>query len=51
MYHMTRQTTRQMVTMTIKQHEWLQAKAERLGISVSELIRRIVDEYREGEEK
>ena len=25
---------------------WLQTEAERLGISVGELVRRIVDEYR-----
>jgi hypothetical protein len=46
---MSNQSTRRMVTLTAKQDAWLKAKAERLGISVSELIRRIVDEYREGE--
>jgi hypothetical protein len=39
-----------MVTMTAKQHEWLQRKADRLGISISELIRRVIDEYRRDEE-
>lgn len=38
-----------MVTMTTKQYEWLSRKAERLGISVSELIRRIIDEHRQEE--
>jgi hypothetical protein len=47
---MSKQSTRRMVTLTAKQDNWLQAKAERLGISVSELIRRIIDEHRQEEE-
>ncbi len=42
---------RQTVSLTTKQHDWLKRKADRLGITVSELIRRIVDEYREEQEK
>jgi hypothetical protein len=43
-----------MVTMhrsfTITEPQWmfLKTEAERLGISVSELMRRIIDQYREG---
>jgi hypothetical protein len=48
---MSKQSTRQMVTMTAKQYEWIKRKADRLGISVSETIRRIIDEYREREEE
>lgn len=40
-------TVRQSVTLTKPQHEVLAAEAERLGITVSDLIRRIVDEWRE----
>lgn len=39
---------RQMVTLTKPQAEFLKKEAERLGISVSDLIRRIIDAYREG---
>lgn len=38
---------RQSVTLTKPQHDVLVAEAERLGITVSDLIRRIVDEWRE----
>jgi len=47
---MSKKSTRRMVTLTAKQDNWLQAKAERLDISVSELIRRIIDEHRQEEE-
>lgn len=40
-------TVRQSVTLTKPQHEVLATEAERLGITVSDLIRRIVDEWRE----
>lgn len=38
---------KQMVSLTGPQIEYLKAEAERLGISVSDLIRRIVDKHRE----
>ena len=41
-------TVRQSVTLTNPQFEYLTAEAARLGISVSDLIRRIIDAYREG---
>jgi hypothetical protein len=47
---MSKQSTRRMVTLTAKQDAWLLRKSERLGISVSELIRRIIDEHRKEEE-
>ena len=36
-----------MVTLTKPQAEFLKLEAERLGVTVSELIRRIIDQYRE----
>jgi hypothetical protein len=42
---------RQMVTLTKPQAEFLKLEAERLGITVSEAIRRIIDAYREEKEK
>jgi hypothetical protein len=41
-------TKRQSVTLTEPQVKFLEAEAKRLGISVSDLIRRIIDQYREG---
>lgn len=38
---------KQMVSLTGPQIEYLKAEAARLGISVSDLIRRIVDKHRE----
>lgn len=38
---------KQMVSLTEPQITFLKAEAERLGISVSDLIRRIIDQYRE----
>jgi predicted DNA-binding ribbon-helix-helix protein len=40
-------TVRQTVTFTKPQYDWLKAEAERLGISVSDLIRRLIDEGRD----
>lgn len=40
-------TTRQSVTLTKPQGSFLKRESERLGISISDLIRRIVDQYRE----
>lgn len=39
--------------MTEEQHAWLEKKAAKMGIKISELLRRIIDEYRkrEGEKK
>lgn len=39
---------RHMVQLTKPQDEYITGKAKLLGISVSELVRRIVDEYIEG---
>jgi hypothetical protein len=41
------ETSRQSVTLTIPQLAFLKKEAKRLGISVSDLIRRIIDDYRE----
>lgn len=38
---------RQSVTLTSPQWAWLEKEAKRLGVSVSEAIRRIVDAHRE----
>lgn len=35
------------IRLTPPQHEFLTREAEKLGISVADLIRRIIDEYRE----
>jgi hypothetical protein len=40
-------TNRQSVTLTDPQLVFLKKEAKRLGISVSDLIRRIIDQYRE----
>ncbi len=37
---------RRNVLFTVPQDEWLEAEAHRLGISVPDLLRRIVDERR-----
>jgi hypothetical protein len=42
-----RSTQRQTVFLTAPQTEFLKQEAEKLGINVSELIRRIIDSYRE----
>ena len=42
---------RQMVTLTKPQIEFLKREAEKLGITVSDLIRRIVDQHREEKAK
>ena len=38
---------KQTITFTRPQAEYLKAEAERLGISVADLVRRIVDQHRE----
>jgi hypothetical protein len=38
---------RQTVTFTRPQSDFLKLEAERLGITVSDLIRRIIDQHRE----
>jgi len=38
---------RQTVTFSGPQYEWLQVEAQRLGITVSDLVRRLIDEARE----
>jgi hypothetical protein len=47
MHHMSTKS-RQSVTLSRPQQEYLRLEAERLGISVSDVIRRIIDIYREG---
>jgi hypothetical protein len=37
---------RQMVSLTKPQNEFLAAEAERLGITISDVIRRIIDDWR-----
>ena len=44
---MPRTTTRQSVTLTLPQFAALKAESARLGISVADLVRRIVDMWRE----
>lgn len=41
---------RQSIGFTGPQHAFLAAEAERLGISLADVVRRIVDEYREKRE-
>lgn len=36
------------ISFTEPQLEWLKQEAKRLGISVAELVRRLVDQAREG---
>ncbi len=43
-------SVRQSVSLTKPQFEALKAEAERLGISVSDLIRRIVDGWRDAKQ-
>jgi hypothetical protein len=43
-----RKTQRQMVNLTGPQFEYVKREASRLGITVSDLIRRIIDQHREG---
>lgn len=44
-------TVRQSVTLTKPQDKALEAEARRLGITKSDLLRRIVDSWREQKEK
>jgi len=37
---------RKMVQFTQPQLDWLEDRAKELGVSVAEMVRRIVDEYR-----
>jgi hypothetical protein len=43
-------TVRQSVTLSMPQEQFLKQESERLGLSVSEVIRRIIDKYREERE-
>lgn len=38
---------KQMISFTEPQHDFLKFEADKLGISVAELTRRIIDQYRE----
>ena len=40
---------RQIIQFTQPQMDWLKERARELDISVSELVRRIIDQYREDE--
>jgi hypothetical protein len=40
---------RQTITFTGPQFEWLREEAQRLGITVADLIRRLIDQTREGQ--
>jgi len=37
--------TKQMISFTVPQHKYLEREAKRLGISIAELVRRIVDAH------
>jgi hypothetical protein len=39
--------TRQSVSLSDRQHAALQQEADRIGISISDLIRRIIDQWRD----
>ena len=41
---------RHMISITDPQHDFLKRESERLGISIADLIRRIIDTHREGKE-
>lgn len=43
-------STRQTVTLKDPQAEFLKREAEKYGITISDLIRRIIDQYRESKE-
>lgn len=43
-------THRQMVTLSADRAEFLKQEAKRLNITVSDLLRRIIDAYREGKQ-
>jgi hypothetical protein len=45
--HTMRTTSRQSVTLTKPQVAFLKAESIRLGITLSDVIRRIIDHYRE----
>lgn len=40
-------THKQTITFTLPQIKFLQAEAARLGISVADMVRRIIDQHRE----
>lgn len=44
-------TQRFSIMLTAPQLEWLRAEADRLGVTTSELVRRIIDQYREQKEQ
>ncbi len=39
------------ITLTAKQASFLEKEAEQIGITVSDLIRRIIDDYRDKKDK
>jgi hypothetical protein len=44
------QITRRSINLPAPQAAWLRDEAARLGINVSELVRRIIDQFREARE-
>ncbi len=40
-------TQKTSITLTVPQHEYLTAEAARLGITIADLVRRIIDQHRE----
>ena len=51
MYHPGMKMSRQMIQFTAPQLVFLKEEAKRLGLSVAELVRRIVDEHRSKKEQ
>lgn len=43
--HCGSRMTRQMIQFTDPQHPYLRSEAKRLGLSIAELVRRIIDEH------
>jgi len=37
---------RQSISITARQAEWLEKEAKRLGVSVSEVIRQVIDKFK-----
>jgi len=50
-HNVTTMSERQSVTFSDQQIADLRAEAKRIGITVSDLVRRIVDQYREAKAK
>ena len=46
-HRMSNTIRRQTIKFTAPQYTWLVAEAEKLGISLADLVRRIIDQHRE----